>query len=153
MLTEYNVVFNENKKPSLEVVRLFDCEDKAFTLPEDIIDFVTNELRLNIMTEEYVYMMAFNTELYCKGIFQISHGSICESVADIKSIFTRILLSGAWQFVVIHNHPSGYANPSKSDDKVTDKIKKASKIMDFRFLDHIIIGEHDYYSYSSHKLM
>lgn len=53
----------------------------------------------------------------------------------------RLLLSGATQFAVVHNHPSGDPTPSNADLQVTRKLYEASKLMDIEFTDHIILGD------------
>lgn len=55
--------------------------------------------------------------------------------------------------VIIHNHPSGDPSPSENDKKVTKKLLQMSKDMGLLFIDHIIIGEDGYYSFSEKGLL
>jgi DNA repair protein RadC len=51
--------------------------------------------------------------------------------------------------IICHNHPSGNANPSESDRRITQKIKEAGNLMDIQLLDHLIILPIDgYYSFA-----
>ena len=100
--------------------------------------------RLDKQAEEYCYLIALNTKCRVLGTFELAHGNDKSSITDCKGIFTRILLTGANSFALIHNHPSGDATPSKDDFYITEKIKKSAEIMDIDFLDHIIIGEQSY---------
>ena len=60
---------------------------------------------------------------------------------------------GATALIVAHNHPSGKLSPSKSDLKLTTKIKKAGENLDIKLLDHLIISEKGYYSFADEKLL
>ena len=57
------------------------------------------------------------------------------------------LLNNATVMAVCHNHPSGNTRPSRQDDQLTDRIRKACDIMRVYFLDHVIITDGAYYSY------
>ena len=58
------------------------------------------------------------------------------------------LLRRAVSIVLCHNHPSGSVRPSRHDDLLTDRVSKACEIMGIRFMDHLIITDGKYYSYS-----
>ena len=40
-----------------------------------------------------------------------------------------------------HNHPSGVAEPSMSDEHITHKLMSALSLVDVRVLDHFIVGD------------
>lgn len=83
------------------------------------------------------------------GILSISKGGISGTVTDVRLIFQGALKTNASGIIVCHNHPSGNANPSESDRKITQKIKEAGNLMDIQLLDHIIIlPVEGYYSFA-----
>jgi len=43
--------------------------------------------------------------------------------------------------IVAHNHPSGLAEPSQADERITRRLKSALELVDIRLLDHLIIGD------------
>ena len=43
--------------------------------------------------------------------------------------------------VFAHNHPSGIAEPSQADERITRRLKSALDLVDIRLLDHLIIGD------------
>ena len=49
----------------------------------------------------------------------------------------------SWKYILIvaHNHPSGVAEPSQADERITRRIKAALDLVDIRLLDHLIIGD------------
>lgn len=79
---------------------------------------------------------------------RISGGGINSTLVDERLILKRALLLSATAIILVHNHPSGSLNPSQSDIQVTRKIKDAAKLMSITVLDHIIIGNKEYYSFA-----
>jgi DNA repair protein RadC len=55
--------------------------------------------------------------------------------------------------VVFHNHPSGNIKPSEADKKITSKLKEALSYCDIVLLDHLIVCENDYCSFSDEGLL
>lgn len=79
---------------------------------------------------------------------RISVGGIAQTLVDIRVLLKEALLCNAVAMTICHNHPSGNVRPSSADDQLTEKISKACKTMDIRFLDHLIIADDTYYSYA-----
>lgn len=79
---------------------------------------------------------------------RISVGGIAQTLVDIRILLKEALLCNAVAMTICHNHPSGNVRPSSADDQLTEKISKACKTMDIRFLDHVIIADNTYYSYA-----
>lgn len=83
----------------------------------------------------------------------ISQGGITGTVVDPRIIFKNAFTHNATGIILTHNHPSGSLKPSEADKQLTDKIKSASSFMEIRLLDHIIISENGYYSFSDKGLI
>jgi DNA repair protein RadC len=81
------------------------------------------------------------------GIFEVSTGSACGTIADPKRIFVAALKANAVSIILCHNHPSGSLIPSKADEDMTHKIKTAGKYLDIQVLDHLIITSEGFYSF------
>ncbi len=45
------------------------------------------------------------------------------------------------KLIMAHNHPSGVAEPSQADERITRRVKSALDLVDIRLLDHLIIGD------------
>jgi len=43
--------------------------------------------------------------------------------------------------ILAHNHPSGIADPSQADERITRRVKAALNLVDIRLLDHLVIGD------------
>lgn len=74
-------------------------------------------------------------------------GSVRRSVAEPREILHYGVKYMATSLVVTHNHPSGETYPSRNDVAFTDKMRRACKDLGIDFLDHIIVGKSDYYSF------
>ncbi len=83
----------------------------------------------------------------------ISQGGLSGTVADPKKIFKSALEQYAASVVLCHNHPSGNIRPSESDIRLTQKLKKAGSFLDLPVIDHIIIGENNYFSFADEGLL
>jgi DNA repair protein RadC len=83
----------------------------------------------------------------------ISRGGLTGTVADPRIILKKALEEEAVSIVLSHNHPSGSLKPSRADEDLTRKIKEAAGYFDIKILDHIIISEEGFYSFSDEGLI
>ncbi len=84
---------------------------------------------------------------------QVSKGGITGTMVDMRLIFKKALTCGAVAMILSHNHPSGKLKPSRLDIKLTEKIKNAAELMDFKLFDHIIVTEKSYFSFADEQLL
>jgi DNA repair protein RadC len=54
---------------------------------------------------------------------------------------------------LVHNHPSGSAEPSRQDIELTERVAEAAKLFDMRLLDHVIIAHGSNFSFRSRSLI
>ena len=86
--------------------------------------------------------------------FQIvSEGGITGTVADPRIILKKALEEDAVSIILCHNHPSGSLKPSGADQELTKKIKEAAKFFDIKVLDHLIVSDAGYYSFSDEGIL
>lgn len=86
-------------------------------------------------------------------VVSISEGGVTGTVVDPKKIFKLAIDNNATGLVLGHNHPSGNIRPSEQDKKLTAKLFAAGKLLDITVLDHIIVGEENYYSFADNGAM
>ncbi|EGN56291.1 DNA repair protein [Hallella multisaccharivorax DSM 17128] len=103
--------------------------------------------RLQDLDVEEFHILLMNQHFKLIKEVRISHGGITETAVDIRVIMRETLLNNATVMAACHNHPSGNTSPSRQDDKLTERIRKACEIMRVYFLDHVIITDGAYYSY------
>jgi len=107
---------------------------------------------IDLEHEEFWILMLDNSNKVINK-HQISKGGITSTIVDSRLIFKKALLNGAVGIILSHNHPSGTLKPSHVDIKLTEKIKKASEILDIKLLDHIIITDKSYFSFADEQLL
>lgn len=77
------------------------------------------------------------------GFEALFHGTIDNATVYPRQVVKRALAYNAAALILCHNHPSGSAEPSLADRKLTKVLQKALEVVDVRVLDHIIVGEGD----------
>lgn len=83
----------------------------------------------------------------------VSEGGITGTVADPRIILKKALEEDAVGIILCHNHPSGSLKPSSADEELTKKIKEAAKFFDIKVLDHLIVSDAGYYSFSDEGIL
>lgn len=76
----------------------------------------------------------------------ISHEQLFRGTIDGASVYPRevvkaALSANAAAVIFAHNHPSGHAEPSQSDIRITERLKAALELVDIRVLDHLVVGK------------
>ena len=71
----------------------------------------------------------------------------------LKAIFLEAFRYEASSIILIHNHPSGYPEPSREDLVLTRRVKEAGELLGISLLDHIIIGDRCFVSMREQKMM
>ena len=102
---------------------------------------------------EHVLLLLMDTkgkEVYCG---MIGNGELRCANISIREIVTLALNYGAASAILAHNHPSGFAIPSKEDVLVTRELKKALSLVDVMLVDHFIVADHDSVSLAETGLM
>ena len=102
-------------------------------------------------TEEVLYVVCVDIKLKIIGVHEVSRGTIDASLVNQRELFKRVLLNNAAKIFIVHNHPSGVSTPSNADFVVTEKVERAAKLLDIVLLDHIIVGDGEYYSFKEQK--
>lgn len=106
----------------------------------------------DLRTEEFwaIFLDQKNHVIYKT---QISKGGIAGTVVDVRILFRIALEHYATSVIVAHNHPSGNLKPSTADLQMTKDIKNAGDLLNVKLLDHLIIGENSYLSFSEEGLL
>jgi DNA repair protein RadC len=72
---------------------------------------------------------------------ELFYGTVDGASVHVREVVKAALQANAAAVILAHNHPSGVAEPSKSDKLITAKIRDALSIVDIRVLDHMIVGD------------
>ncbi len=97
---------------------------------------------------EECWVMLLNQASKVIQAIKISAGGLASTQVDIRCILREALLKRATSLILCHNHPSGNIHPSGDDDRLTQSLFQAAKVMNIRMLDHVIVTDGAYYSYA-----
>ena len=101
-----------------------------------------------IFYKEYFKVLFLNQANQVLGYTLISEGGITETSVDVRIILQAALLTNSVALVLAHNHPSGNLKPSRQDMEITKQVKEAARLMRITVIDHLILTDAGYYSFS-----
>jgi DNA repair protein RadC len=139
-LGESVVKYVKAKEPEDYAVR---SSRDAYQMFKDIIGNEVHERELFCVA----YLNRANKVLWTEIMFM---GGITGTLVDKRLIIKKALAGNSTSIIVCHNHPSGAKNPSENDRRMTKELKEACKLLDISLLDHIIVTDDGYYSFSDH---
>jgi DNA repair protein RadC len=118
---------------------------------KSIFDYLYLTMRdLDFELFKVIYLNGQNQIMNIEDIFK---GTITHSHIYTREIIKGALRNNATSIVCIHNHPSGNPTPSDADIEVTKKIKNSCEAIGIVLLDHIIIGNNQYFSFKDKELV
>lgn len=123
--------------------------ERTITSSEDVVEIMRPLLK-ELKHEECWAIFLTNSNRIIERC-RISQGGVQATVVDHRLIVKRALELLSTRMIIIHNHPSGSATPSKADFDITEKIKTATSLFDIQLLDHIIISATESYSFNNNS--
>lgn len=123
----------------------------SFRSPKSIAEYYMEEFRMK--TQEHMLLIMLNTKSELIGEKILFKGTVNASIVSPREIFIEAIQQEAVYIILLHNHPSGDPTPSGEDIALTKRIKEAGRLIDIQLIDHIIIGDHKYVSFSEKDLL
>jgi DNA repair protein RadC len=80
-------------------------------------------------------------------------GTINFSIVHPREVFKEAYLLSASAIICVHNHPSGNLKPSNEDIEITKRLIEIGDLLGIKVLDHIIVGEDNYYSFLENEVI
>ena len=80
-------------------------------------------------------------------------GTLSQSSVYPREVVKRALAHNAGAVILAHNHPSGTAEPSRSDEHLTATLKDALALVDVRIVDHMVVGNPEVVSFAERGLL
>lgn len=120
----------------------------------NLVDSIARNIFKDFMNiYECFYIFLMDNQNNIKGFVKISQGGITGTNVDIRLIAKYAIETLATRVILVHNHPSGTLMPSREDKTFTQNVSKALELFDIRVVDHLILTEDDYYSFSDNGLI
>jgi DNA repair protein RadC len=121
------------------------AENKSISSPEEVARYFIP--RLQGEKKEKFYTLLLNSKNRVFREVLVSEGTLNNSIVHPREVFKIAISESAASIILLHNHPSGNAEPSKEDINVTRNLVDAGIIIDIKVLDHIIIAGNTFKSF------
>lgn len=121
-------------------------KEDALTSPEHTKRYLTRILR-DRHREAFYVLFLDNQHRVLKGEV-LFEGTIDSAAVYPREVVKRSIDYNAAAIILAHNHPSGVAEPSQADRRITKRISDAVELVDIRVLDHFVIGDGEIVSFA-----
>ncbi len=115
------------------------AREDCLACPAQTVDYLRAALR-DYAYEVFACLMLDNRNRVI-ALRELFRGTIDGASVYPREVVKQALADNAAAVILVHNHPSGVAEPSRADIAITDKLKQALALVDIRVLDHVIVGD------------
>jgi DNA repair protein RadC len=136
------------KLTETEKIRILNSED-IYSVMQRIL-LRENKIERN---KEHFWIIGLAQNSRILYIELISVGTINKTIVEPMEVFSIALQKRTVKVVLVHNHPSGNVRPSEEDKDVTDRLIQVGKIINIEVIDHLIITDKTYNSFSDTGIM
>jgi DNA repair protein RadC len=154
-LPELRKRFSDDEVKALKVSAMFELFRRTNRLrvhgfstkigsAEDVYHYFAD--RLADKKKEYFYCLCLDTKHRIIQETLVSVGILDASLIHPREVFSPAVKACAHAVILVHNHPSGEAEPSANDTEVTKLLEEAGRVVGIEVLDHIIIGKEGFVS-------
>lgn len=112
---------------------------EAIRSPSDTATFL--QARMRHLDHELFCCLFLDNRHRVLGFSELFRGTIDGTSVYPREVVKEALGINAAAVILAHNHPSGVAEPSQADERITKRLKSALELVDIRLLDHLIIGD------------
>ncbi|MDP3987194.1 MAG: DNA repair protein RadC [Nanoarchaeota archaeon] len=118
---------------------------KKITRAEDVFSLMHERLKDKKQEEFWVLML--NTGNFIIGEELVSKGVLDAAILHPREVFRPAIRNSAKKLILVHNHPSGNADPSREDIEITKRLIETGEGLDIKVVDHVIIGSEGWWSW------
>jgi DNA repair protein RadC len=126
-------------------------ERRVFDNPGMVRDYAA--LQLREMPHECFAVMFLDAQHRLIVMQTMFEGTLTQTAVYPREIVKRALQLNAAAVILVHNHPSGVAQPSRADEHLTQHVKSALALVDVRVLDHLIVSREGSTSFAEQGLL
>ena len=120
---------------------------------EDVARFARSIYETMDADKEHFVLLTLNNKNRLTGFKVISTGSLTASLVHPREVFTAALDLRAAAIIFVHNHPSGDPAPSPEDIDITKRLKECADLLGIRCLDHVVLGDERFFSFSDKRML
>ncbi len=133
--------------------RQFETEEEKDVIKSSTDVFRIMQPILSDLPHEEFWVLYLNNSNKVLLKHQISKGGITSTLVDVRLLYKKALELSAVGLILCHNHPSGKIQPSVSDKSLTEKIKTGGLSLDIKLLDHLIVTQKSYFSFTDEGII
>ncbi len=119
--------------------------------PEAVKDYL--RLMLGDRPHEVFALVYLNAQHQVIDVRELFRGTLTQTTVYPREVVIEALAKHAAAVILVHNHPSGSAEPSTADKHLTQTLQTALQLVDIRVLDHFIVTRQQVYSFQEKGLM
>ena len=125
------------------------CE--ALTSPQVVRDFL--RLKLGTLEHEVFAVIHLDAQNRVIDYVEMFRGTVSQTSVYPREVVKESLARNSAALILVHNHPSGVAEPSRADEMLTQTLKSALALVDVRVLDHLIVAGSAILSFAERGLL
>ena len=126
-------------------------EKISITHPKHIVKWLNN--KIGYSEQEHFLVLFLNHQKQMITYKDMYVGIIDSCNISVKEVYTQALRMNASYIIIVHNHPSGYVEPSQDDINVTENFINVGKMCEISCIDHIIVGHNHYFSFREKQMI
>ncbi len=123
----------------------------ALTSPDLVRDYVSAQLRHQ--PHEIFAILFLDSQNRLIAYDELFYGTIDGASVYPREVVKKALARNASAVILVHNHPSGVAEPSQADQRITRRLQDALGLVDIRVVDHMVVGDKDVVSFAERGLL
>ena len=124
---------------------------EVLSSPQVVRDFL--RVKLGSLEHEVFAVLMLDAQHRLIEYVELFRGTVSQTSVYPREVVKESLARNAAALVLVHNHPSGVAEPSRADEHLTQTLKSALSLVDVRVLDHLIVAGGDVLSFAERGLL
>ncbi|MDD9155840.1 DNA repair protein RadC [Aliivibrio sp. S4TY2] len=112
--------------------------EQSFTNPEHTKRYLS--MKLGHQEREVFAVLFLDNQHQLMSYQELFYGTVDSASVYPREVAKAALQANAAAVIFAHNHPSGIAEPSECDKRITTRLVDALKLLDIRVLDHVVVG-------------
>jgi len=124
---------------------------EALNSPQLVRDFL--RVKLGALEHEVFAVIHLDAQHRVIEYVEMFRGTVSQASVYPREVVKESLARNSAALLLVHNHPSGVAEPSRADEMLTQTLKSALALVDVRVLDHLIVAGNTIMSFAERGLL
>ncbi|RYY73839.1 MAG: JAB domain-containing protein [Gammaproteobacteria bacterium] len=126
-------------------------EGDLLTTPDLVRNYLSAQLRHQ--PREVFAVLFLDNQNRLIAYEELFYGTIDGASVYPREVVKKALAKNSAAVILAHNHPSGIAEPSQADQRITQRLQDALNLVDIRVLDHMVVGDSEVISFAERGLL